>query len=414
MTKTSYLCVPMIGRANELVMACVVLLTLVFATASIHANGATDEQTIVIFDDASISWLADGPKTQQLDGYVSHARGQVIETTVQLPDEPINQRDAKQITLIATAEPVRVTDGSRERFADPWPRLFHVAVVTDKPVNPPIEKSQLQASNKNDNASDEDEIELEPSIELARAVTGFGGRTEFEFDVTSLAPLLAGETTFRVRLRTWMTPGWDVSLRLKYEDGGIGYRRPKLAEALFSEVRLTSENNRVAQRIDIPEGLTRPRIQITSTGHGGMQEFKTATHLLRVDGRTVARFRPWREDGGEAHGINPASRRINLDGRELWSSDIDRSGWLPGTAVDVLTIPLPELTPGSHTVELVVLDIVAPPPAAATDSNNGGDETADGDNSVTVTNTGIGDVGGYWICTAIVVADEPWPSRRGE
>ena len=111
-------------------------------------------------------------------------------------------------------------------------------------------------------------------------------------------------------------------------------------------------------------------------------EFVTRSHVLRVDGEEVARFRPWREEGGPLRPGSPTSGRIVLDGRSLWSSDLDRSGWHPGARVEPLVVPVPELTPGEHEIELEILEI------RPLDERGGF---------------------GYWRLSAMVVADEPWP-----
>lgn len=87
---------------------------------------------------------------------------------------------------------------------------------------------------------------------------------------------------------------------------------------------------------------------------------------------------------------NPTSGRRTIDGRELWSSDLDRTGWHPGQAVEPMMIPVPELTPGTHEIELTIRGIRPKPPGA------------DPDDPETTHH-------GYWAVSAMVVADEPWP-----
>ena len=63
-----------------------------------------------------------------------------------------------------------------------------------------------------------------------------------------------------------------------------------------------------------------------------------------------------------------------------------RPGWHPGTTVEPLIIPVPELTPGRHTIELAIQGIRPCGP-------DGGH--------------------GYWRTSVVVVADEPWPTPQG-
>jgi hypothetical protein len=96
-------------------------------------------------------------------------------------------------------------------------------------------------------------------------------------------------------------------------------------------------------------------------------------------------FRPWREVGGTLRPLNPTSGRVRIKGRQLWSSDLDRAGWHPGLVVEPIVIPLPELTPGEHTIEYSVLNIRPEDEAGEL---------------------------GYWRISAILVADEPWPEQK--
>lgn len=348
-------------------MGCQCALVLLLSASWTGVGWAAEDETIVVFDRAEVRWGPDDAPVQPKDGYIAIEHGRVIETTVQLPPAPADQRDARGIVLSIEVEPVVVEGDDQPRFADAWTRMGCVSIVP------------------RGDASDAD-AEPPHSIELMRFMTGFGGTSTLSQDVTCFAPLIEGETTIRVEISTSKDPAWRVSLRVRYIEGEAGYRRPIYAEPLFSEARLTRADNHIATDVDIPANLARPRVRILSTGHGGGQEFLTATHILSVDGREVARWRPWREDGGTRHADNPATRRTNIDGRELWSSDIDRAGWMPATVVEPLTIPLPELTPGPHTIKLEVLEIYAA--SGAGEPNQ---------------------AGGYWVVTAIVVADEPWP-----
>lgn len=291
------------------------------------------------------------------------------EKTLTLPAAPANLRDARRIVAIVDIKPVLMqAPDKRVRPADPWTRLGYLTVVLPGEGEAPARE-----------------------VEIMRFITGFGGAQTFRHDVTALAPLLHGETTLRIMVDTWLDPGWEVTVRLSYDDKGVGYRRPAFAQPVFHSRWVTSDNAKLRATVTIPEGLNQPRLRVISTGHADdgrdAHEFLSATHVLRIDGQIVAMWRPWREDGGTRRDQNPSSGRWEIDGRVLFSSDIDRSGWVPGVVVAPLIIPLPELAPGTHEIELEVLDIRPPDP-----------ETSGR---------------GYWVESAIVVADEPWPSGPG-
>ncbi len=333
---------------------------------------AVAAEEVQIFSGVALRHDASMPKAEGLDEEAAADAVRFLnlhraaERTVTLPAIPTNKRDARRIVAIVEVKPVLMqAPDKRVRPADPWTRLGYLTVV-------------LPAKG--------DEPERE--VELMRFITGFGGAGTFRHDVTALAPLLGGEATIRIMIDTWVDPAWEVSVRLVYDTNGIGYRRPVFAEPVFLDRWVTSESSRLRATVTIPEGLNQPRLRILSTGHADdgrdAHEFVSATHLLRINGQVVAMWRPWREDGGLRREQNPASGRWSIDGRTIFSSDIDRSGWVPGTVVTPLIIPLPELTPGRHEIELEVLDIRPP------------DEVTNGR--------------GYWVESAIVIADEPWPS----
>lgn len=331
----------------------------------ISSSVCAQEESIVIFQNASVQYDPAAPETESRDGYDSRDHGQTIEARVKLPDRPHNLRDQRQIILLLEVTPDIIEAEQGARLGDPWTRLGHVALVL------PAESVQPDHSD---------------SVELMRFATGFGGQTHYEEDITAFAPHLAGDATIRTSITTFLKPAWKVSLRIEYRPGRAGYRRPALAHAAFALARLTAEVPHIGRQVTIPPDLSQPRIRILSTGHGAQQEFLAATHVLRIDGVEIARWRPWREDAGDLHDVNPTSYREDIDGRVLWSSDIDRAGWIPGAKVEPVTIPAPELAPGVHNLELSIEGIQPP-----------------GD---------LDEPSGYWVCSLVILADEPWPRKE--
>lgn len=349
-------------HAAVLISTLLSTLLMLCAPSASGAIRAQEPHRVTVLDGVAFGWDEEAPPIVERDGLIVRQRGQVIERRLSLPTAPANQRDAVRILAVVEIEPVITTENERPRIADPWTRLGLVSVILGPPgaENPVI-------------------------VELMRFITPFGGAARFEQDITSYAPVLSGETTLRLHVSTWFSPAWKATLRLEYRPGEAGYRRPKLVLPLIGEARITAGDSRRAATIDIPQaGIALPRLHILTSGHGGAQEFLTADHVVRVDGQEIIRFRPWREDGGTLHEANPTSHRAMLDGRELWSSDIDRAGWIPGSIVHPVRVPLPELTPGRHTIEIEVVGI----PGWDVDTAEHG----------------------YWILSAAVVVDEPWPS----
>jgi len=324
----------------------------------------TRPEVVLVFDRVELSYQgADSPKdaaaTAPRGDLLLKDFGQTAERTMRLPAES-TPAQAMSVFGVVTVEPV--DDPERlPRPGDPWTRVGSVGVVL--PVGggkPPMQ------------------------VELMRFVTGFGAAGRFEADLTPLLPVLWGERTFRVHLGVWKHPGWRVSFELRYEEGGSGIRRPNMVVPLFDETTVTRSTGRMTAAFTLLPGLDRPRLRVISTGHGSElgDEFRSRTHVVRVDGVEVARWRPWREDGARARASSPWAERRIIDGREVWASDADRSGWIPGRIVEPFIIPLDELKPGRHRVEIEVLDIRDTPK----------DQPPD-----------------HWRLSMAIVADQAWP-----
>ena len=390
-------------------LAAAATLAVVATSLNVHAAAAAataaddddnDDVVVTIFENAAIEWEPSITEPAKRGDHVVASEGHLVERTIQLPPAPDTQLKVKRIIATLTVEPAIVAEGENKvRPGDPWTRLGSVSVVMPgADMQPPQGKTSDSGQASAISPASRAVSQLPPAgeVELMRFITGYGGSGVFTQDVTALAPLLHDRTTLRVFISTYKKPAWKVTLTLTYSDKGIGHRNPAWVMPVFFEEELTADRNRIRTVIDVPEGLTTPRLHVISTGHAtdgsGGDEFITRSHILRIDNTEIARWRPWAESGGALRPLNPASGRMTINngrndtGREIWSSDLDRSGWHPGTVVDPLRIPIPELTPGRHTIELEIRDI------RPKTVNAEGEEHY-----------------GYWRTTAVVVADTPWP-----
>jgi hypothetical protein len=347
----------------------VMTLSVLVLTLAPPAAGAGD-RLIEVFDSEEIHWIEEQKLVTEPDGFVMRHALQTVERTIDLPPAPKNQRDAQRITAIVQVEPIYSTVDGRLRPNDLWTRLGNISIVVPADDGGPIKE-----------------------LELVRFITGYGAPGTFKQDVTALAPHLYGRQTIRGFISTYSDkPGWKLSVSLRYTDEGVGQRRPVFAERVFHHPHVTAEHPKLETRVEIPTGLDRPRLRIITTGHatqGTMaeNEFISCTHILRIDGEEIARWRPWSEGGGPLRPLNPTAGWNRIDGRVLRSSDYDRTGWHPGLVVEPLMIPVPELTPGRHTIELTILDIKEKEPLSEDGKRHHG----------------------YWYVSMAVVADEPWP-----
>jgi hypothetical protein len=330
------------------------------------AAPAAPAETVVLLADVPVQYDVDLPEGTPRGGAVLRDHGQTVETAALFPALPDNQRSARRITATVTLRPAPPEPGPDGRLVpgDAWTRAGTLSVVLPGTAGAP-----------------------DREVELMRFVTGFGGAGTFRQDLTCLAPLLHGRKTIRLYVSTYTKPGWIAGATLEYSAEGAGYRRPAFAEPVLNEPQVTGREPHVSGSVVIPPSLARPRLRVLSTGHSTEgkpdHEFISCPNILRIDGREIARWRPWAEQGGSVRGLNPMAGRQTIDGRDLWSSDLDRSGWHPGLVVEPLFIPVPELTAGRHEVEIEIQGIRP---------------------------KGASEAFGYWRVSAVVVADEPWPA----
>lgn len=104
----------------------------------------------------------------------------------------------------------------------------------------------------------------------------------------------------------------------------------------------------------VPDSISDLQLLFTSTGHGGWgggDEFNPKTNRVFIDGKLVFDIVPWRTDCATYRLVNPSSGNF---GNGLSSSDLSRSNWCPGTVTPPYIIPLRNLPPGKHTVQVAI------------------------------------------------------------
>jgi hypothetical protein len=278
--------------------------------------------TISIFRDVALHFHPDSAAKFTAAGVAVEANGRVARTSVTLPGTKKPQR----ITALVTLRPVPKTD---REVADRYDRAGNVRLAIDGG----------------------------PDLELVRFMTAYGGRTEYEVDVSHLAPLLKGRRTFRAYVDTWLSPAWRLDLSLRFASAD-SFPAPAWAAPVYYAENFNAESNAGGDsaRITIPPGLARVVMKYVSTGHctdgRDEDEFVSKANVISVDGLVVARFHPWRDDCRRFREMNPYCARWT-DGS--WSSDYSRSGWCPSQAVLPVELDLTDhLMPGTHTIRFAV------------------------------------------------------------
>ena len=223
-----------------------------------------------------------------------------------------------------------------------------------------------------------------PATELMRFFTPFGVRqfndqvsvygqewedvAFYKQEITDMLPLLKGEVWIGVFIGNYDKGGHKVSLDLKYYPGSqqvpekeapAGWSLPLFNTLNFMEMAGQNygtlfDTDSLMVEFEIPEGIENPVLRYITTGHGGWgggDEFNQKLNEIFIDGKRVYSFVPWRTDCGAFRKYNPASGNF---WNGLSSSDYSRSGWCPGGVTVPNYIPLGNLEPGRHKLQVAI------------------------------------------------------------
>ncbi len=223
-----------------------------------------------------------------------------------------------------------------------------------------------------------------PPLELIRVITPFGighfndrvsvkgleweDEASYVMDVTDLLPRLQGEVWFGTFIGNYDKGGHHVDLQLRYYPGSkVVSTEPQVRHwtlPLFNTLNameMSGQNygtlfgsDSLTVEFEVPEGVKDVHLRYLTTGHGGWgggDEFNPKTNTILLDGQVVTTFIPWRSDCGTFREFNPSSGNF---WNGISSSDLSRSGWCPGTTVSPVIVPLDDLSPGRHVIQVAI------------------------------------------------------------
>ena len=220
-------------------------------------------------------------------------------------------------------------------------------------------------------------------LELMRFFTPFGVRhfnaqarikgydwadsAVYKQDISELLPRLQGEVWIGIYIGNYDKGGHIASLSFKYHPGYESesvtenkkwvmpiFNSTNLMEMAGQEYATFFGEDSLTVTVDVPQGVKNLKLRYITTGHGGWgggDEFNPKLNEIFADGKKIYHFFPWREDCATYRLLNPASGNF---GNGLSSSDLSRSNWCPGTLTLPVNIPLPELAPGKHTLQVAI------------------------------------------------------------
>ncbi len=304
------------------------LLAIVLAIGSGVHTARAEPATVTVFDETSIYFSSEIASRENVPGIRADDNGREAVTTVTLPP----YEGTVRITAHLALHPIPLDEQS---VCDKWDRAGDIRLEQDNG----------------------------PDIEVVKFVTSYGGFTEYDVDVSQLAPLLQGTCTFRAFIDTWVSPAWKIDFTLTFEPDSVesetelDWARGIYFEPSYDRRHVDDTGQTVS--VEIPDGLDRVLLHYLVSGHctdgRDADEFVSKDNVISVDDVVVYRFRPWRDDCDQLRAINPYCRRWS-DG--YWSSDYSRSGWCPGDIVLPVELDLTDhLTPGRHTIRFVVENV---------------------------------------------------------
>jgi len=221
----------------------------------------------------------------------------------------------------------------------------------------------------------------EVPIELMRFFTSFGvshfntkreihnykwrDSVVYKQEITTLVPNTENEIWIGVFIGNYDKGGHKVSLDLNFypawEKSAV---KKKYINPLFSTVNILEMSGQNYGRLFktdtlttsfvIPKNIESLQLLYTSTGHGGWgggDEFNQRLNKVFIDGKLVFNEVPWRTDCATYRLSNPSSGNF---ANGMSSSDLSRSNWCPATLTPPKVIPLNNLKPGKHTIQVVI------------------------------------------------------------
>jgi hypothetical protein len=220
-----------------------------------------------------------------------------------------------------------------------------------------------------------------PAIEIAHAITPFGGPEHLEIDLTDLANGLPGRHRITVDIAAYSDPaglvtgsnnGWTVSATMRATRGPAP-RRVLAVVPIYAGVLRAGDMPPVVP-FTVPDGTTSARIEYRASGHGGgdvgigcigpAEEFCNHPHQVLVDGAAVETVRAWRTDCGSLCTITHDPRFdycLENPCGDANSVVAPRANWCPGSMTPpfVWTDIPALLAPGPHSFGFEVTPILS-------------------------------------------------------
>ncbi|PID89286.1 MAG: hypothetical protein CSB01_02805 [Bacteroidia bacterium] len=182
-----------------------------------------------------------------------------------------------------------------------------------------------------------------------------------------------------VWIDTWTAEGYKVWATLKFDETeAVDFPKKKtrvlplvntVAYGFGQELPDFFAHKDLKIDFELPKGAKNVKLNYITTGHGGHSggdEFTKQKNILKIDGKEVFSFVPWRDDCASFRRFNPSSgvwllkdtaSYLNFEKgkymekvieERIASSDYSRSNWCPGSDVPPMVVDLGNIDTGKH------------------------------------------------------------------
>lgn len=188
-------------------------------------------------------------------------------------------------------------------------------------------------------------------VEFIRYITPFGVGCDHTIDLTDFASLLQGAVDMRVRIGTWGTGGWNVSLRLEYESGDPEYvytTVDRIWQANYPFGNPANLDPVPDREVTWSSNIEEAKLRLVTTGHGwgenntaNAAEFYSGINQLLVDDAPYKGHFVWTTCNPNPDGCQP----------QFGTWQFDRAGWCPGAIGSLREVDMTEwISQGSSTL----------------------------------------------------------------
>ena len=368
------------------------LLFLIIFTISLFSVDVYAQKTLdkVVFKNQPVNFEGAGGTDTEVK---SLQNGRLVYKKIEVPNFPEGSDVRIKVTL--------------KSAGDRWDKTGSCFVVTDPELISILDVSEGEKIFPKKSGIDGGNLGIrktkgyEPVIELLRFITPFGvghfsqdedahrkpvyipkweEKVEWERDISQLLQVVDNSFYIGVWIDSWTKEGYVLDLSLHYSN------RPKKQVRIKSLINTVSyvdgqslpeffATNELDQHFSFDKPVKNVKLHYITSGHGGHSggdEFSKRSNRLILNDELLLDFVPWRDDCASFRRFNPSSGvwlkkdsasyidfeaqkyKVKQIEERIASSDLSRSNWCPGAAVDPIIVELGDMKAGDHKMRIEI------------------------------------------------------------